>query len=98
MPPARLFFEPQKTVAISSSVEKASRRLAPVVATITTARIAKSIARIAKRVLIESRCQIPAAIPALNAAYTTTSTEPRSTTAVMRGWRSSHAADHGRII
>ncbi len=68
MPLAMLFFEPQNTMAISSSREKPNRRLAIVVATMIAPSMTASIARIAARSIADTSFQTPATMPALKAA------------------------------
>lgn len=78
-PEARLFFEPQKTAAISSSFEKPSARLPSVVATSTVASSAAStIARITSE-RGATLCHSPWITDSLNAPYTTNKIELRST-------------------
>ncbi len=68
IPPAMLFFEPQKTMAISSSRLNPSQRQATVVATSTAARRTVSKARTRRRSIRSILPQIPATMPSLKAA------------------------------
>ena len=62
------FFDPQNTVAISSSTGKPAARDAIVVPAITIASTTSDTASTATSVSGDSRVQMPATTPALNAA------------------------------
>ena len=68
MPLAMLFFDPQNTMAISSSFSKPSARLASVVKTRIRARISVSVASRTASFVAVTCDQTPATMPSLNAA------------------------------
>src|ERR1700742_1626514 len=83
-PADRLFLEPQNTMVIRSSLLKPMR--VATVHVITSARHSSTASTPTSSTNRSgaSWCQIPATTPSLNAAYTTTRIEPRSTTPTIR--------------